>query len=115
MGASVYTIYANGAGPMADAANVPAGEHYRVLSVSLRFVAAAPATAEDFTVTKDSGHGPDWDLLWYSVDPGAGGLTDILWQPDEELFLVGGDALLCEYANTDRRAYTLEIKLKRVP
>ena len=114
MGASVFKINAAGNGPMSDAATVPAGKHYRLLSVALVF-AAAPATSENFTVTLDSGHAPEWDVLLYSVDPGGGALTDILWQPDQELFLEGGDAVLCEYANTDRRAYTLQTTLKAVP
>ena len=114
MGASVFKVNANGGGAMTDRATVPAGGCYRLMSVGLVFQ-VAPVTSENFTVTLDSRIGPTWDLLLYSVDPGGGALTDILWQPDQELFLEGGDAVLCEYANTDRRAYTLQTTLKAVP
>ena len=114
MGASVFKVNAFGAGLMNDVATVPVGEAYRIMSVALVF-AAAPTTSENYTITLDSRAGPTYDLLLYRVDPSGAALTDILWQPDEELFLEGGDAILCEFANTDRVGYTIQIVFKRVP
>jgi hypothetical protein len=91
MGASVFKVNANGGGAMTDRATVPAGGCYRLMSVGLVFQ-VAPTTSENFTVTLDSQIGPTWDLLLYAVDPAAHAMTDLVWLPDQELFLEGGDA-----------------------
>ena len=44
----------------------------------------------------------------------AGATTDILWQPDEELMLVGGDAIDVAFVNSDARTWGLLYTVKRV-
>jgi len=92
---------------------VPAGQTYRLVSVSLHF-SATPTTSENFTVTLNAASGPAYDVLLYSVDPGGGALQDIVWMPDEELFLEGGDVLDIAYTNTDNRTWGVQITAKGV-
>ena len=113
MGASIYKLSAADRGPIGEVGEVPVGAHYRLVSVSVRF-AIAPVTSEPLTITLDAAAGPAWDVLLYTVDPGAGGITDLVWQPDEELFFEGGDEVLVAYANTDTRDWALQITFKRV-
>lgn len=115
MGASIYkpTAYGHG-GPVSEHADVPAGYHYRLISVTITFTAAA-STSEDLTITLDAGAGARWDSILYTVDPGAASVDSIVWQPDEELFLEGGDQILVEYANTDALDWGIQWTFKAVP
>lgn len=110
---SVYKINHTGAALMAFAGTVPPGQHYRLVSVSCRFN-AAPTTSEDFTVTLDANAGAAYDVLLYSVDPSAAATSHIVWFPDEELILEGGDAVDVAFANTDSRVYGSQITFKAV-
>jgi hypothetical protein len=109
----VYKVNDTGTALMAFSGTVPAGQHYRVVSVSCNF-AAAPVSAEDFTVTLDANAGAIYDLLLYTLDPGTTSTSDILWQPDEELILEGGDQIDVAYDNTDARQYGAQITFKAV-
>jgi hypothetical protein len=114
MSASVFKYYSTGTAAVAYGdCVVPMGQAYRVVSVTCAFN-AAPTTAGAFTVTLDDYQGPVYDVLIYSVDPSAGAITDILWQPEEELMLIGGDALAVAYANPDARNYGITITVKAV-
>ena len=113
MSASVFKIAFAGNGAITRSMVVPAGSVYRLISVSVNFN-LAPTTSEDLTITLDDAFGNDFDLLLYSLDVSAGATTDILWQPDEELMLVSGDAIDVAYVGTDARTYGLVFTVKRV-
>ena len=114
MSGSVFKINATGNGPIAATMDVPPGDVYRVLSVSCNFN-IAPTSSENFTITLDDAHGAAYDLLLYTLDPSAGATTDILWQPDEELMLVGPDQLEVDFDNTDGRTWGVVFTVKAVP
>ena len=113
MGASVFKINAEGNGIIAESMTVPVGATYRLVSVSLK-LDIAPTTSENYTLTLNANAGGAWDVLLYSVDPAAGSDTDIVWMPDEELFLEGGDAVDAAYAGTDGEAWALQFTVKAV-
>ena len=113
MSASVYKINDTGTALMQFSGTVPAGRHYRLVSVSCNFN-AAPTSSENFTITLDANAGSAYDLLLYTLDPGTASVTDILWQPDEEIILEGGDEIDVQYDNTDARLYGAQITFKVV-
>ena len=110
---SVFKINHTGTALLAFTGVVPAGQHYRLVSVSCNFN-AAPTTSENFTVTLDANAGAIYDLLLYSLDPSAASTTDILWQPDEEIILEGGDEIDVQFDNTDAVNYGAQITFKAV-
>ena len=114
MSGSVFKIPATGIGLITASMTVPAGDVYRILAVSCNFN-IAPTTSENFTITINDAIGPAYDLLLYTLDPSAAATTDILWQPNAELMLVGGDALDVAYANTDGRTWGIVFYVKAVP
>ena len=113
MSASVFKEAFSGTGAITREMVVPTDSVYRLVSVSVNFD-LAPTTSENLTITLDDAHGNDYDLLLYTLDVSAGATTDILWQPDEELMLVGGDAVDVAFVNTDARTYGLVYTVKRV-
>ena len=113
MSGYVTKINATGTALMAFAGLVPQSRHYRLVSVSCNFN-AAPTTSENFTITLNMRAGPAYDLLLYTLDVSAGATTAILWQPDEEIILEGGDAVDVAFANTDSRQYGAQITFKAV-
>ena len=111
MGASVYKINTTGAAAIANSATVPAGMCYRLVSVSVHF-GVAPAAAASMTITLNAIAGAAYDTL---LDTQAmAGLTDYLWQPDDDLVLVAGDAVDVAYVNADGRTYGCQITMKAV-
>jgi hypothetical protein len=110
---TILTFPATGNAAINFSAVVPAGQAYQLISLSVLF-SAAPTTSEDLTVTFNSHYGAVYDVLLYTVDPSAGATTDIFWQPDEEIDLVGGDAVDVAYANTDTNTYGAVLTLKAV-
>ena len=113
MSASVFKMNAAGNGAITSVMDVPEGDVYRLISVSCNFN-LAPTTSENFTITLDDAYGNAYDLLLYTLDVSAGATTDILWQPDEELMLVGGDAVDVAFVNSDARTWGLLYTVKRV-
>ena len=113
MGANVFKINATGAAAIQFSGTVPAGRHYRLVSVSCNF-SAAPSTSENFTVTLDANAGTVYDTTFYSVNPSTASTTDILWRPSEEVILEGGDAVDVVFTNTDARTYAAQITFKAV-
>ena len=109
----IYKINETGTAALGFAGTVPAGQHYRLVSVTCNFN-NAPTTSEDFTIEWDANAGAIYDLLLYTLDPSAGSTSDILWQPDEEIILEGGDAIDVTFANTDARNYGAQITFKAV-
>jgi hypothetical protein len=110
---SVFKTNATGNGILILDAPVPIGATYRLVSVSLA-LSAGPVTSEFFTVTLDANAGPVYDILLYSVDPSVDVITDIFWQPEDEILLEGGDIVALRYANTDGRLYGLQVTFKAV-
>jgi len=110
---SVYKVNYTGTALMAFSGTVPAGQHYRLVSVSCNF-AAAPTTSENFTITFDANAGAIYDLLLYTLDPSVAATTDILWQPDEEIILEGDDQIDVAFTNTDAINYGAQITFKAV-
>lgn len=111
MGASVYRISATGAGAVAAVATVPAGMSYRLLSVAAHF-SAALVSAGSLTITLDSADGSDYDVLLLTAS--MIGLTDYVWIPDQDVCIVGSDAIRVAYTNPDARVYGVRITLKAV-
>ena len=113
MSSSVFKINDTGTAMVNFSGAVPTGKHYRLVSVSCNFN-AAPTSSENFTVTLDANAGAAYDVLLYSLDPAATAVSDILWQPDQEIILEGGDAIDVLYDNTDARQYGAQITFKAV-
>ena len=113
MSASVFKVAFSGNGAITRTLVVPSDSVYRLISVAVNFD-IAPATSENLTITLDDAEGNDYDILLYTLDVSAGATTDILWQPDEELMLVGEDAVDVAFVNTDARTYGLMYTVKRV-
>ena len=114
-GALVPTLKtsATGSGAIATSVLVPAGKVYRVTAVTLH-LDAAPTTSEAFTITINAQAGAAYDTLAYSIDLSAGSVTDVLWQPDEFLYLIAGDALDVAYTNTDADTFGLQVTVREV-
>jgi hypothetical protein len=113
MSASVFKVAYSGNGAITRELVVPRDHAYRLVSVSVNFD-IAPTTSENLTITLDDAYGNAYDLLLYTLDVSAGATTDVLWQPDEELMLVGGDAVDVAFVNSDARTYGLVYTVKRV-
>ena len=113
MGASVYKVNGTGAAGISTSLTVPAGATYQLLSVTLKYN-TAPTTSEAFTITLDANAGAAYDTLLYTVDPAATAMTSMLWQPDEPLYLEGGDAIDLAYTNTDTKTYGVQITAAQV-
>ena len=113
MGANVFKINGTGTAAIALYGAVPTQQHYRLVSVTTNFV-AAPTTSENYTITLYPNAGGIYSILFYTVDPSAGATVNILWQPDEEIILEGGDQIAVEFANTDTVNYGAQITFKAV-
>ena len=113
MGASVFRAAATGNGPIVETFVVPVGQVYRVISVMLHLNTAA-ATSQNFTITLDAEDGPVYDTLLYALDLAAGATVNLVWQPDVDLYLMGGDGLDVAWANTDGRTWSLLLTRERV-
>ena len=111
--ASVYKVNEQGNARMAVSATVPVGRHYQLVSVSCNYN-AAPTSAEDFTIDLDANAGAVYDLRLYTLDPGTTSTSDILWQPDADLLLEGGDQIDVAYDNTDARQWAVQITMRAV-
>ena len=72
---------------------------------------AAPTTSENFTITLDANAGAAYDVLLYTLDLSSGSTTDLIWFPDEDLYIEPGDALDVAFANTDTGTYGLQVVL----
>lgn len=114
MSASVYKVNGTAtSGAIATTMTVPAGRTYRLMSVSLKYN-TAPTTSQAFTVTLNAKAGATYDVLLYTVDPSVGAITALVWQPDEPLYLEGGDAIVTAYTNTDSRTFGVQITAEEV-
>jgi hypothetical protein len=110
---SIRKLNFEGTGLIQASAVVPAGQSYRLISVSCRW-AAAPTTSEFFTVTADLNAGASFDVLLYTVDPSVAATYSLLFLPDQEEIFEGGDAITATYAGTDSQHWGLQITMKAV-
>lgn len=106
-------VKATGSGALNLTHVIPYREVQQLLSVSLH-LSAAPTTSENFTITLDSGQGPEYDVLLYALDLSAASTVNLLWQPDAPLYLLDHDAVDVKYANTDARVYGVTLVCKAV-
>ena len=113
MSSSIYKVNETGTDTISFSATVPVGYHYRLVSVSCGFL-TTPTTSENFTVTLDAHAGTAYNVYLYVVDPAASAVDYLMWFPDEEVILEGGDQVDVAYANTDKAQYGCQITLKRV-
>jgi len=110
---TILRTAASASGAMSESLTVPTGDVYRLVSVTLG-LNAAPTTSENYTITLDAVDGPNHDVLLYSLDIGAGGHEDVVWQPSQLLYLIGGDQVDVVWANTDNRTWGLLITVEKV-
>jgi hypothetical protein len=111
--AVVLKTNGTGTGAIATSHTARAGTVQRLISVSVNFN-AAPATSESLTITLNANAGAAYDVLLYAVNPAAGATSDIVWTPEQPVYLVGGDAVDVAFTNTDGRTYGVEITVMEV-
>ena len=99
MAAPIYRYPFTGDG-VAIAASVvaPASQEYRVISVTLN-LDAANAVSELFTITHNAMEGPIYDVLLYAVDLSVGATVHLVWQPERDYYIKGGDSLDIAWPN----------------
>lgn len=68
---------------------------------------AAPTTSEDFTISlRYNGLTNSlYETVIFRLDLSIGGLTDLIWQPDQPLTLRANDSLRLEWPNSDGRQW----------
>jgi hypothetical protein len=110
---SVFKVNATGGNALAATLTVPVSQTYKLISVSLH-LSAAPTTSENFTITLDANAGAMYDTLLYTLDLSVGSTTDLVWFPDEPMYLEGGDAIDVAYANSDLGTYGVQITAEAV-
>lgn len=81
-------------------------ERWRLHEVRLHLSSAS--TQETLTIYIDSGTGTAYDTVLYSVDMSTG-YSDVVWRPDQPLYIEADDAVDVTWTNTDGRTYGLEI------
>jgi len=113
MAASVYKFNGTGGGVVWLTATVPTGRHYQLVSVSIA-LDAAPTTSENFTITLNANAGAEYDVLLYSLDLSVGSTTDLMWSPESDIILGGGDSIDVAYTNTDTGTYGVQITMRTV-
>jgi len=104
---------ATGQGAINESLLIDVGKTYQLSSVTLK-VDVAPTTSEDLTITLASVAGDVYDVPLYTLDLSVLGVTSAVWQPDQPLYLVGGDSLDVAWTNTDDRLWGLEYTVLRV-
>ncbi|RUM43006.1 MAG: hypothetical protein DSY80_06255, partial [Desulfocapsa sp.] len=100
----------NATGAAAIALSATAAEQARLVGLTLH-LDAAPTTSESLTITLDANAGAAYDTLLYSLDLSTGSTTDLLWLPDNDIFLETGDIIKVAYANTDTATYGAQLTL----
>jgi hypothetical protein len=105
----IVKYYGTGAAALSE--TVSPGDGYRILAVMLH-LSAAPTTAESVTVTFDSSAGSSYDTILNSQ--GMAGVTDYVWMPSNDLYLVNADALAVAFTNTDTNTWGLTVLLENV-
>ena len=73
----------------------------------------AATTSEYFTITWNKEAGLAYDVRLYTNDLATTGTTDLVWYPEKETKLKGGDAVDVAWFNTESRTYGVEITAER--
>jgi len=78
-------------------------------------LSSAPTTSEDFTVTKDSNLGTNFDVNLLTKDFSAGSIVSYIWTPTSRLvYSDAKDILRISWDNTDARDYGLTLKYRKI-
>lgn len=109
----IYKHGESGLGSILVTAGANTGRQARLISVSAKFD-VAPTTAGRLTVTLDALAGSEYDTVLYSVDLATATATNLFYQPDQPTWIVAGDVIKVEYANTDKRLYGVQITMESV-
>ena len=100
-------IFTATSGAIAD--SIAPGVPFQLLGFELA-INTAPATSEDFTVTKNAGVDAAYDTVLYSNDLSDGSVTDIIYYFDVPIKCHNkDDAIDFAYTNTDDRTYGLTV------
>ena len=102
---------ATGAAALSETITFPIGQLLRIVSVELH-LSAAPTSAGSITVTHNPSGGAAYDTVLNSQS--LVGVTNYVWMPTNDLYLVGDDTLSVAYINTDTRTYGLTVTLENV-
>ena len=113
MSTNLLKFNSTGTGLLQFDVDVPRSSSYRLVSVTIH-LNAAPTTSEDYTITLDPEAGAAYRTLLYTLDLSAAAVTDLVWQPDEEIILTGDDQIEIRYDNTDVRLYGVQVTMKAV-
>ena len=103
---TILRIAAQGVGPMLAGVDVPVGQTYRVISVSLALDAAA-TTSENLEFAVDCVEGANYGFYIYRIDLAVTGTIDLFWAPDGELYLRGGDRFGARWTNSNGRTWAI--------
>lgn len=80
-----------------------------VKQITIHF-SSAPTTSENLVFGLDSNAGAAYDTLLYTVDPSESSITDLVWIPDDNAFvMIFGDEIDITYTNTDTRTIGISI------
>lgn len=108
MSRSIFKTNATGSAAIAASHAVATGQPQRLVSVTCKF-SVAPTTSEDLTITLNANAGAAYDIVMLTLDPSAVSATSIVWFPDEDIRLEGGDSIDVAFTNTDTRTYGVQI------
>ena len=95
-------------GNAALAVTVSPGQMFHFDEARLTLPNSASSTVEDFTMTLDSGGGPEYDVLLYKQD--MNGVQDLHIVNTEETRYFKDDSLVFAWANTDSLQWGLEVR-----
>lgn len=108
---NTFEFYLTGSGAL----NEVLDEGKDIYLKEVRLHLSAGATQEDFTVSIDSGKGPEFDIKLFAYDmsedlegtPGV--VTDLVWRPSSLLSVDGEDTVVFTWDNTDALTWGLTV------
>lgn len=103
------TYFGTGAGALSE--TITPGEGFRVICVMLH-LSAAPTTAENATITFAANQGAAYATVLNTQ--AMAGLTDYVWFPPNDLYLVIGDSITVAWTNTDTKTWGLLVQVENV-
>lgn len=112
-GASGSLTKTSSTGSGAIAVSVAVTADTRLVSASIHF-SSAPTTSENLTVKLNAATGAAYDTLLLKRNPSTNSETDLIFIPDEAFYLVSGDAIDVDFANTDQRVYGVQVVMESV-
>lgn len=109
LGRSISKAHATGSGAISGSFSAGSATK-KVASVTVH-LSGAPTGTGNLTITLDT-TGTAYEALYLAQS--MVGVTDFVWFPDGEVFLISGDALLIQYPNPDGKTYGLQVTLELV-